>query len=151
MRKGRKNQDVITFKAKSSFVLAVEVGLEKLGVLNRSQFFRDAIAEKLRRMKIDVDATANSRQGVGGRPAGVHYHTAPPEISLANDAASSAADQANQKHLKKIADEPVAGGPAVPEVPPGGPPGPGLGSGSASYLPGSKRKPGSGRKGGSKH
>lgn len=127
MTKGRKNQEVITFKAKASFVAAVNAGLQKLEITNRSDFFREAIKEKLAGHGIQVDAAPNSRIGVGGRPRN-------PDASCAADRASLADDLADASGF-------AAERPGAAEAPPGGPPGPGSGAGSVSYLPGSKRKP----------
>jgi hypothetical protein len=64
-------QKLIPIPVSNDFLAAVDKAMEQLGYSNRSQFIRDAIAEKLvaagRKIKPGL-AQAPSRAGKGGRP-----------------------------------------------------------------------------------
>ena len=49
-----KDQQLLPFAAKRQFVAELDAGIKKISYVNRSQFIRDAILEKLQRAGIEI-------------------------------------------------------------------------------------------------
>jgi len=65
------DQRLLNLSMSEGFIRELDAGLEELGISNRSDFIRQAIAEKLQRLGIEVPremVTAPARAGKGGRP-----------------------------------------------------------------------------------
>jgi hypothetical protein len=71
---------MISFWAKPDLIEAIELGRRQLRRIDRSQFIRDAIAEKLSAMNVDYKGGAElmpDRMGKGGRPREAIYQIKP--------------------------------------------------------------------------
>ena len=74
----------ITFRASPDFLKAIEEGRKQFRALDRSQFIRDAIAEKLRALGIEYKSGEElrpDRMGKGG-PKKLRYQISPASLRL---------------------------------------------------------------------